>query len=176
MSDPAEVVSVIRHEVKPGSEAAYETWTKDVVPIAQEFPGHRGVTVMRPAPGSHLYTVVLHFDALDHLRAWLESDIRRQLLARIEPHLSRDTEVEIRPGLDFWLPPAGQPRARPYKQALLAWSVIYPLSVLVPWGMGERLDAVPWLKSLVVSGIIVGAMTWIIMPRLTRRLSKWLYE
>ena len=89
MSGPSEVVSVIRHHVRPGSETAYEAWTKAIVPIAQTFPGHRGVAVIRPPHGSRNYTVVLHFDTLEHLRSWLESERRQQLLDEIAPFVER---------------------------------------------------------------------------------------
>jgi antibiotic biosynthesis monooxygenase (ABM) superfamily enzyme len=188
MSGPSEVVSVIRHQVRPGSEAAYEAWTQSIVPIAQTFAGHSGVAVIRPPQGSRLYTVVLHFDTLDHLRAWLESDTRQALLRDIEPHLLQPGDVEIRPGLDFWLPPPGERRAPPVRQFLLALSVIYPLVLIVPplaaaaaAGLAGALPAIaPMassapLRGLVTATLIVGLMTWVIMPRYTRLVSGWLY-
>ena len=64
----SEVVSVIRHDVKPGHEADYEAWVAEVLPIAESFPGHRGVAIIRPPEGSRLYTIVLHFETLEQLR------------------------------------------------------------------------------------------------------------
>jgi uncharacterized protein len=181
MSRPSEVVSVIRHEIRPGSEQAYEAWTRDIVPIAQTFPGHHGVAVIRPPAGTRLYTVVLHFDTIEHLRGWLESDTRQALLARVEPHLAHPGEVEIRPGLDFWLPAPGQPRARPAKQFLLALSVIYPLTLVVPLLLQPVLGAIPALshvavRTFIVATIIVALMTYAIMPRYTRLVAGWLYR
>jgi antibiotic biosynthesis monooxygenase (ABM) superfamily enzyme len=177
MSDRSEVVSVIRHHVRPGGEEAYEAWSKDVLPIAQAFPGHQGVTIIRPPAGSRVYTVVLHFDTLDHLRAWLESATRRQLIERIEPHLASDVEIEIRPGLEVWMPPPGQAPARPYKQFLVVWSVIYPLQLVMPLLVIQLLPGAPlWIRSLIGTGLVVGMMTWVIMPRYTRAVSRWLYR
>jgi antibiotic biosynthesis monooxygenase (ABM) superfamily enzyme len=181
MSGPSEVVSIIRHEIRPGSEADYEAWTRDVVPIAQTFPGHQGVAVIRPAEGSRLYTVVLHFDTLEHLRGWLESDQRRILLDRIGPVLAHPGDVEIRPGLDFWLPAPGQRRARASRQFLIALSVICPLSLLVPALLAPVFSALPALDRLVVrafigSVVIVWLMTYVIMPRYTRLVAGWLFE
>ena len=181
MSAPSEVVSIIRHEVRPGSEAAYEAWAQGIVPIAQTFAGHQGVAVIRPPEGSRLYTIVLHFDTVEHLRAWLDSETRRALLQQIESHLAQPGEVEIRPGLEFWLPPPGQPRARPAKQFLIALSVIYPLSILVPLLLRPLFAAVPALDALAVrafvaAAIIVWLMTYVIMPRYTKLVSRWLFE
>jgi antibiotic biosynthesis monooxygenase (ABM) superfamily enzyme len=176
VSAGSQVVSVIRHHVRPGSEDAYEAWSRQVLPIAQRFPGHQGVTIIRPPAGSHVYTVVLHFDRLEHLQGWLESDTRRQLLDRIEPHLQTDIEVEIRPGLEVWMPPPGRHAARPYKQFLLVWAVIYPLQLTVPQLLIRLLDIPVPIRAVIGSGIIVALMTWLIMPRLTRAVAGWLYR
>ncbi len=181
MSGPSEVVSVIRHQVRAGSEAAYEAWTREAVVVAQAFPGHQGVAVIPPPEGSRLYTVVLHFDTLEHLRGWLESETRQTLLQRIEPHLTGPGDVEIRPGLDVWLSPPHERRARPYKQFLVVLSVIYPLSMLVPLALRPLFDTMPPLDRLPVRAlasnlIIIGLMTYLIMPRYTRAVSEWLFE
>ncbi|MEQ1760521.1 MAG: antibiotic biosynthesis monooxygenase, partial [Vicinamibacterales bacterium] len=143
MTEPTEVVSVIRHDVRPEHQQAYEAWTRAIVPIAQTFAGHHGVAVIRPPEGELTYTVVLHFDTLDHLRAWLESDVRQRLLVQVQPHLSHPGDVEIRPGLDFWLSAPGRRRPAPHRQFLLALSVIFPLSLLVPLALGPLLGRLP---------------------------------
>jgi antibiotic biosynthesis monooxygenase (ABM) superfamily enzyme len=181
MTQSAEVVSVIRHQVRPGHQADYEAWTRQVVPIAQQFEGHHGVAIIRPSDGEHTYTVVLHFDTLDHLRAWLESDVRRRLLAQAEAHLAQPGDIEIRPGLDFWLSMPGQRRAKPHRQFLVALSVIFPLSLVVPVVMQPLFAsmpdgvAAPLVRSFVGSAVIVGLMTYVIMPRYTKRVASWLY-
>ena len=181
MSGPSEVVSVIRHQVRQGSEAAYEAWTREAVAIAQVFPGHQGVAVIRPPEGSRLYTVVLHFDTLEPLRGWLESGARQTLLQRIEPHLTQPGDVEIRPGLEVWLSPPGERRARPAKQFLVVLSVIYPLSMIVPLLLRPLFDVLPALDALPIRAltanlIIIGLMTYMIMPRYTRLVGEWLFE
>ncbi len=180
MTPPTEVVSVIRHEVRPGHQQAYEAWTKEVVPIAQQFNGHHGVTILRPPDGAFTYTVVLHFDTTEHLREWLESDVRQLMIARVQPHLALPGEVEIRPGLDFWLSMPGHRRAIPHRQFLLALSVIFPLSQILPLILNPLLtmvpgSSIPGLRGLMYSAVTVGLMTYVIMPRYTRRVASWLY-
>ncbi len=180
MTQPSEVVSVIRHEVRPGHETAYEAWTREVLPIARTFDGHHGVAIVRPPDGSRTYTIVLHFDTLDHLRAWLQSDVRQLLLSRVQAHLLQPGEVDIHPGLDFWLSIPGHRRARPHRQFLLALSVIFPLSLLVPLALGPALEWIPGgrasvVRALLISATIVGLMTYVVMPRYTRLAASWLY-
>jgi uncharacterized protein len=181
MSARSEVVSVIRHDVRPGHEAQYETWTKQVLPIAQAFAGHQGVAIIRPPSGSPTYTIVLHFDTLPNLKGWLDSDVRKGLLEKVEPHLSEPGRVEITPGLEFWLSPPGVTHARPYKQFLLVLAVIYPLSLLMNAFLIPLLGSSTGIATLAVRNfinavIVIALMTWVIMPRLTRRVAGWLYD
>jgi antibiotic biosynthesis monooxygenase (ABM) superfamily enzyme len=175
------VVSVIRHDVIPGHEQEYEAWTREVLPIAEAFPGHQGVAIIRPSAGASTYTVVLHFDTLPHLKDWLDSDVRQRLLQKVDSHLSEPGRVEITPGLEFWLSPPGVKHARPYKQFLLVLAVIYPMSLLmntflIPLlGSGTDVMALA-LRNLVNAALVIALMTWVIMPRLTRAVSHWLYE
>lgn len=180
MTAHAEVVSVIRHDVRAGHETAYEEWFREIVRVAQGFEGHHGVAIVRPPEGGHTYTSVLHFDTLEHLRDWLESDVRHLMLARVQPHLTQTGEVEIRPGLDFWLSVPGHRRARPSRQFLLALSVIFPLSLVVPALVAPALDRLPGghlplLRAFVGSAAMVALMTYLIMPRYSRVAARWLY-
>jgi antibiotic biosynthesis monooxygenase (ABM) superfamily enzyme len=180
--DRSEVTSVIRHKVKDGEQPGYETWLREIVPVAAHFPGHRGVNVIRPAAGGSEYTVVLHFDTIDNLRAWLDSRERRALINKALPILAGEDSVEIKTGLEFWFtPPSRQQAARPYKQFLVTLSVIYPLTLLVPFLLRPAFDAIApldslYLRQLLVDAAIVALITYVIMPRYVRLIARWLYR
>jgi antibiotic biosynthesis monooxygenase (ABM) superfamily enzyme len=177
------VTSVIQHDVRAGAQAQYEAWLKNITSVAQRFPGHGGVDIMRPPEGSGRYTIVLRFDTLEHLQAWLGSETRRQLIAQVEPLLMRSDQVDIRTGLEFWFTPPTPPQRHPppYKQFLLTLSAIFPLTLLVPWVLRPLFQAMPVLglpgvSHFLISTVIVGLMTYVIMPRYTRLVVGWLYR
>lgn len=178
---PESVTAVIRHRVRADAVADYERWLKRIVPIAQRFPGHRGVDVIRPAAGSSLYTVTIRFDSLAHAEDWFQSSARQTLLAELIPLLSQDEQLETLTGLEFWFrPEPGQKPAKRYKQFLLTLAVIFPLTLLVPLPIHWLALRWSWLGDTIVShlfvaAIIVGLMTYVLMPRLTRWLARWLY-
>lgn len=176
------VTAVIQQTVKRESLGAYEQWLKKVVPIAARFPGHRGVNVIHPGAGGLQYTITIRFDSLAHAQDWFASGARRQLVEEVAPLLDADEKVETRTGLEFWFhPSAGQPPVRRYKQFLLTLSVIYPLTMLVPAVLHRVLAPVPvlsdyWIEHLVASAAIVGLMVYVVMPRYTRLMARWLYK
>lgn len=176
------VTAVIQQTVRRDAVAAYEQWLQKVVPIAARFPGHRGVNVIHPAAGGLQYTITIRFDSLAHAQDWFASDARRQLVEEVTPLLDADEKVETRTGLEFWFhPPAGQPPAKRYKQYLLTLSVIYPLTMAVPALLQRLLGPVPVLSSYLVehllsSAAIVALMVYLVMPRYTRLMARWLYK
>ncbi|MET3464963.1 MULTISPECIES: antibiotic biosynthesis monooxygenase [Variovorax] len=176
------VTAVIQQTVRRDRVEDYERWLKKVVPIASRFPGHRGVNVIHPGAGSLQYTITIRFDSLAHAQDWFDSDARRRLIEEAQPLLEMEEKVETRSGLEFWFhPPAGQPPAKRYKQFLLTLSVIYPLTMLVPAVLHSLLAPVPVLsfhavEHLIASAAVVGLMVYLIMPRYTRLMARWLYK
>ncbi len=176
------VTSVIQQRPKPAGVAEYEAWLKEIIPEAQRFQGHRGVNVIRPTDASGTYTIVLHFDTSNHLSAWLNSETRARLIAKVVPLLISRERVEIKTGLEYWFtPPPGHPQAKRYKQFLLMFSAIYPLTILVSLALQPLIWYVPLLGQLVArnfvfAGIIVALMTYVIMPRYTRLVANWLFR
>jgi antibiotic biosynthesis monooxygenase (ABM) superfamily enzyme len=179
---PDMVTIVIQHEIQSGAQSQYEQWLKRIVPIAARAPGHRGVNVIAPPDGSGRYTVTIRFDTLEYAQGWLGSSARHELIEQVTPLLKQAEKIDTVTGLEFWFtPPAGQKRAKPYKQFLLTLSVIYPLTLILPWIIGPLFDLVPLLRQpliyrLIMAVIIVGLMTYVVMPRYTRLVQKWLFD
>jgi antibiotic biosynthesis monooxygenase (ABM) superfamily enzyme len=68
--------------------------------------------------------------------------------------------------------PAGPPR---YKLALLTWAGAYAVVTLVLALFGPAMASWPLvLRTLVLSVTMVVALTWFVMPRLTRLCRPWL--
>jgi uncharacterized protein len=141
------------------------------------------MNVVRPHTGSRTYTIVLHFDALEHLEQWLSSEVWKRLILEVQHLLQHGDQVEIKTGLEFWFrpPDSEQKRAKPYKQFLITLSVIFPLTMLVPWLLMPLFRAVPFLEvsaitHFVVATVIVALMTYVIMPHYTRLMAAWLFR
>lgn len=179
---PDSITSVIEHQVKPGADGAYKAWLGKIGPIAARFPGYQGINIVAPQPGSHTYTLALRFDTLDHAETWFHSRARRELIAEVEPCLAGGEHIEMKTGLEFWFTPgAQQQRISPHKQALVTFSAIYPLTLIVPAALHPLYDLVPILQyrilgNVLVAAIIVSLMTYVIMPRYTRLISSWLHS
>lgn len=176
--------TIITHRVKAGSQADYEAWLKRIIPVGGSYPGHWGVQVIRPLEGTRsTYTILVRFDTEAHAREWLRSEDRARLLADVRPLLEADDSFTVKSGLDFWFTPEEVHAKVPtrWKQFLLTWSAIFPLVALIPLGLHPLLDALDvspnrYLRTLALTGCVVFMMVYVVMPRYTRLVHRWLFR
>lgn len=172
------VTFIVSRQVKPGLEAEYEAWARGISAAALHFEGHLGVNVIRPGDHAHHeYVTIFRFDTYNHLRDWENSAVRWEWLEKVKPLVIGETKEELMTGLEYWFstPEAPLPPAR-HRQALLTLLAIYPLSMVMPLLLQPVLNPLPaLLRSFIVSVALVLTMTYIVMPRLTRLFSRWLF-
>ncbi|HEX2180675.1 MAG TPA: antibiotic biosynthesis monooxygenase [Rubrobacteraceae bacterium] len=174
------VTAVASRRVKRGREREFEEWTSGILAAANEFPGYLGFEVLRPgdAPGDDEYRIVFRFDRESNLRAWEESEERHRWLRKAEP-LIHEERVHVLTGLETWftLPwKAGEPSPPRYKMAMVTWLAVFPLITGILVLFGPLLGLLPMLlRTLILTAVMVSLMTYVVMPRLTRIFSFWLY-
>lgn len=176
--------AVITHRVRDGREADYERWLEKITPVTKAWPGHLDWHMIRPVDGvTRTFVVVLRF--VDHaaLDGWMGSEQRRTLIEEVRPILEEDDRFHVRTGLDFWFAPEGAKAQVPvrWKQALLTWSAIYPLVMVAPLVVHPLLRAVGLprvvaLDAMWTTGVLVLAMVYVVMPRYTRLVRRWLFR
>ena len=175
--------AVITHRVCNGQQDSYESWLNEIGPVCRSYPGHLDLQIIRPIAGlTTTYTVIIRFDTVEHLHEWIYSQDRKRLIEEVRPLLAKDDDFFIRSGLDFWFTPEGARAKVPvrWKQFLVTWSAIYPLVLCIPLAIIEvlRRTGVPqnrYITTLIASGIIVFLMVYVIMPRYTRLVQRWLF-
>ena len=174
------VPATVTRRVKPGQWPCHEPVPCGLIATASEFPGHLGVEVFRPQSATAgEYRIVYRFDTAEHLRRWLDSEEHAAWLERAEPHVIGPMQTSFVTGLESWftLPGSpGTPPPPPYKMALLTWITIFPLITGVIVALGPLIKDLPLVPRLgITTAITVPLMTWVVMPRVTRFLRRWLY-
>ncbi len=183
IKDNEGATAVITHRVRGDQHAAYERWLDQIAPLCKAAPGHLDWHIVRPIPGlTETYTVIIRFDTKEHLQQWMESKAREQLIAQVQPLFVGSDDFFVSSGLDFWFTPAGAKAKVPvrWKQYLLTWSAIYPLALGAPLIVAPafRLAGIPTnplLTTLVVTAVVVFLMVYVVMPRYTRLVQRWLF-
>lgn len=178
-TDP--VTTVVTRRVKPARRAEYEAWLRRLLAAAGDLPGFIGADIHRPSRDATAptYTSVFRFDSLAHLRAFETSELRRRYLDEVVDLVEADAVWETHTGLELWFaPPPGTIVAQPvrWRMALVLGLVVYGLVL----AFGAVADVVigGWpfpLRLAVVIAVEITLMTYVILPRVTRALARWIY-
>lgn len=175
------VALIITHTIKTGEEKRYEAWLTEILSAVSGFPGYLGREIFRPTQGTRTYTSIVRFDVAGNLNAWVESDSRKSFVSRVSDLLEKGDVHEIRTGIDFWFTPEGVKPPKPWKQFLLTLSAVYPLSLLIPllfsplFGVAPLMGQ-PYIRGLLIAATLTALLTFVVMPRYTRLVKKWLYK
>jgi antibiotic biosynthesis monooxygenase (ABM) superfamily enzyme len=175
---------VINHHILDGKQEQYEAWLDEIGSICRNSVGNIDWQIIRPIQNlTFNYTVIIRFDTIENLKSWMESDQRKKLIEKAKPFFARDDNYFIKSGLDFLFPLENEKQKVPvrWKQYLVTWSGIFPLSILVPLIVIPALKACDfpenkYVNSFFISGIVVFIMIYILMPNYTRLIKKWLYK
>jgi len=174
------VTVVVSRRVYPGREKDYDDWVRRLVAASAESPGNQGVTLLVPEPGkTGLHHVVMRFADEKSMHIW-ETSYARQKLSHEADEFSRRVRQEAT-GLETWfsIPECPELEApKPWKMAIVTFLAVFVLSVaiirLLRWASpGMNFYA----ESVLVAAILVGLLTWAVMPFLSRVVfRKWLYR
>lgn len=176
----AAVTVVATRRVRSGCEAAYEAWLAGLIREASSMPGYLGADVIRPETGgARVYTSIFRFDSVANLGNFEGSELRRRALAEVVDLVEADAIWERLSGLELWFtPPPGLvvPQPSRARMALLLIVVVYALVLsigqVVTAVIGDAPTAVRLLVTIVVE---VTLLTYVVMPRITRWLARWIY-
>ncbi|MCK2148083.1 antibiotic biosynthesis monooxygenase [Marinobacter alexandrii] len=172
---------VVSRRVKKGQEVEFEKLSSQMTERASAFPGYLGAAMFRPSSADDPeYRIVFKFRDRDTLTAWEESEERAELLEQIESLLVQPSEREITSGIVTWFTLPGQNPVKPppkWKMTIVSWLALYPAVTLVFVMFGDLLASVPLLlRTLVVTVVVMLLMTYVLMPRMTRWFSFWLFS
>jgi antibiotic biosynthesis monooxygenase (ABM) superfamily enzyme len=166
---------VLERRVGPGAQPPFEQWIKELLATATRSPTLQGSSVLTAGEGD--YFILLRFASQADLERWQSSPEVVELLRRGDTLATTPHPHTVRNGLETWftVPGLPVPRGAPpkWKMALVTWLALLPqvilLSLLIP-------PALPFLVKVSISTAIpVAMLAWVVMPRLTKLLYRWLY-
>ena len=176
--DGEPVSNVIFRTVKPGRERELEALARQVNAQLRQFPGHVGVDVIAPPPGERMYAVIVRFDGVTNLKRWEDSPERASLVARIDPVCEPNSQTKGLTGMEGWIAIPGRTVAIPprWKSVVVSFLAAYPAIALLQAFVLPHFRFLPGAAQGVLLGLLMCiALTYVLMPLLTRILAKWLY-
>ena len=130
-NEPLEpVTAMIVRTVRPGKGDEFEAWVEVMRPVVMKFPGFLGTDVIRPRGSANSeYVIVVRFDNYDHLRVFMESAERAEIIKLSEPLTMGEPSIQEAHGFTSFFSLPGQPSAAvvpaKYKMAILTLLALY---------------------------------------------------
>jgi antibiotic biosynthesis monooxygenase (ABM) superfamily enzyme len=174
------VTVVISRRVIKGREAEFEQLSSQMTERAACYPGYLGASMFRPASSDDPeYRIIFKFSNDTTLSAWQQSSERAEILEQIEPLLIAPSQVETTSGIVNWFTLPGHNPVKPppkYKMTFVSWLALYPTVTIIFLLFGDLLAQVPLLlRTLLITAVVMVAMSYLLMPRFTRWFAFWLF-
>ena len=181
MDDKSGTVTIlVTHRLKEGREADFHAWLQSINKSVKKAVGFRRLDIVQQStPNAHEVGVIVRFDDHRSLEDWHQTEEFQQFRGQLDEFVEHVSNTEIT-GFEQWFVPPSTSSDTPsrLKQSIVILIGIYPLSLALPPVLNPimaRLALPEALKALIFSALMVGLMTWAIMPLLNRALSRWLY-
>lgn len=170
------VTAVLSQRVRPESEADFLRLHADVAQTMSQFDGFLRSDLAPSVAGlQDDHVIVFSFDSKANLDRWLASDERQDIVRRMETMIEGERTLNVVGGFGGWFAVGDGPGPRRWKQAIAVLIALFPVTLTL--GVLQRwlLPDVPWVAALFVANVLgIAALTWILMPIVTRRLDSWL--
>ena len=128
---PDAISAVISMRIAPGKEEAYRDWSQRIAAAQAQFPGFQGYKLSPPIPGvQEDWVAVLQFDNEPHLKNWMASPERLQLLNEAASFTTESHVRTVRTGFDQWFRVGGATQAPVWKLNMLTLLALYPVVFL----------------------------------------------
>ncbi len=174
-SDPG-VRMVTSYLLKEGGVSVHRAVHEDVMEELGNYAGFREREILEAVPGVQSETVViLTFDDESSLRQWLDSDVRSQLLGRLDPHIEGTYTTNVLGGFAGWFTFDRSHEPPRWKQALVVLMALFPISLSITYVRSLLWPDAPMVPAVFVGNVVgIALLTWLVMPPLTSLLSGWL--
>ena len=97
------VTMLLVRTVRPDRLKDFEEWVTGVKQVIRRFEGYLGTDIIRPRDHSHPeYVIMARFDNYEHLRTWMSSREREELLEKSEDLTVGAMHVQEAHGFEPW--------------------------------------------------------------------------
>jgi len=177
---PAPVSAIISTRVKPGHEEAYRAWERKIAAAQSRAPGLQGYRFEPPVPGvQEDFVAILRFDTEANLQAWLDSPVRKALVAEAAPLTEEFHSRIASSGFEQWFRDDNDAGALPiWKMNMLVLLMLYPVVTLFGVFVGtpvfDRMFHLPFAVSLFLGNVVSVVLTGFMVPWVAGYFGWWL--
>ena len=184
-----------KHHVRPDKLHVFADWCREMQHRSRQFAGYIDTELIRPTCiESDEYVAIFRYDSYEHLKKWMESKERKEMIERVPEFSSTNSVVYAYHSLEHWFSSSGdeeesqntglnaaKPAAGPppkYKMVVVTTAIIYTQTLWVPKVLNRMLGDANLHRNvmgLLTVMCIVWLATYVLFPVVTRLLAFWLF-
>lgn len=172
------VTALVQRRLKAGAEQKFEQLMQRFIAESEGQPGRLGVDVIRTAGDPLRYTILDRFATEEDRRRFTDSPEYSTWMERLGAVSEVSPVIEEHEGLALWFTLPGSPARKPVKVRMAAVTLlgVYPLTVVIPRLVMPFTGEWPApARQLLVATMIVIALTWAVLPALSKIFHGWLF-
>jgi antibiotic biosynthesis monooxygenase (ABM) superfamily enzyme len=175
---PDPVTVVFSQRIALPNQGRFQELYQDVVDQLHGVGGFLGSELLPPVGDiQEDHVIVASFATRDALDAWLDSPARAAWLAEVETLIEGERTMNVVGGFGGWFPAqATRPRGpKRWKQAVAVLIALFPTTLTITLVRREIAPDMNVVLAVFVGNVLgVLALSYFLMPWLTRRLRAWL--
>ena len=175
---PEPVTVVFSQSVSMENQDAFLALYDDVESLLGRFAGFLGSELLPPQDDvQQEHVIVASFASRHDLDRWLRSSERREWLGQVEDLVEGERTMNVVGGFGGWFPAMARRPEGPkkWKQALAVLLALYPTSLVITLIRGEVAPDMNVILAVLVANVLgVAALSFVLMPLVTRWLRPWL--
>lgn len=175
---PEPVTVVFSQRIAPHNHAAFVALHDDVVDRLRGFEGFLGSELLQPVEGvQDEHVIVASFASRGDLDRWLDSDTRRSWLEQTEQLIEGDRTMNVVGGFGGWFPaqPSQPQGPKRWKQSVAVFIALFPTTLTITLVRSEVAPNMNVVLAVFIGNVLgILALSYVLMPRVTRWLGNWL--
>ena len=169
---------VVTTRVKPGSEDWYAQFQGRMASAQSRYPGFVGQRQQAPIGSLNRdWVTIVAFDSAEHLQDWLDSPIRKGLLAESDAHVEQYEYRQASSAFESWFAgsEAGAKPPPAWKLSAIVLLVLYPVVMLEILTVNKITQPLGTpLATFIGNAISVALTGFLLIPLASRALNWWL--
>lgn len=173
-ADTVTLISAVR--LRPGTEDEHSRLHHQAVAEARELGGLVRDELVPALAGAQPETVaLLTFKTREDLQRWLDAPQRMRYIDAMAELTESPRTLNVVSDFAGWFSNTGSVAPKQWKQATAVIAGLVPVSLVVALARQAIAPQLPLLATVVIAAVLnVSALTWVVMPIITRVLRGWL--
>ncbi len=171
---------IIRYKLHISNKLEFDLWYEEMTKATRSAEGFIDRIELPSVKSDGFHSVVLRFENSKYAEKWMNSDIRKKLLAKANIIHFSDKQEIIHEDNDFWFNTDKKVKTHQWKEVIVSFVAVYPLTQIAPKIVDLIFTMIGlssfFLRGAIIALIVSTLMVYLAMPIVLKVFKKWLSQ